>query len=112
MDLRAFARLGLMACAIAACAGPAFGKPPDCSARLVKRTVLSLAQKHAPLPDRFSYVLDAIKVVATKDNEASCAADLLRVYRESAVYQSRAITYTVTRNPDGELYVSVENLPR
>lgn len=105
-------RMGLMAAAALVCATPAFGKSPNCSNWMVKDTVLSLAQKHAPLPERFSYVLDAIKVVEAKEDVASCTADLMRVYRESAVYQSTAITYTVTRKPGGGLYVNVENLPR
>jgi hypothetical protein len=112
MDLKISACIGAMAVAGALSTEPALAKSPDCKAWSVKQTVLGLAQKKAPLPERFSYVLDDIKVVESKDDAASCAADLMRVYRESSVYQSTHITYTVTRNRDGELYISVEHLPR
>lgn len=110
--MKIFVCTGVMALATTLNMEPAFAKPPDCKAWSVKQTVLGLAQKHAPLPEHFSYFLDEIKVVESKDDAASCAADLMRVYRDSAVYQSTRITYTVTRKADGELYVSVEYLPR
>lgn len=106
-----FSGAALLGCALAIAAPAASSKPPDCASRLAKNTVLKLANDHAPLPERFSYVIDEVKTVDAKENASSCTADLMRVYKEEYVYRSSTIRYTVTRKADGSLYVSIENLP-
>ncbi len=85
---------------------------PDCDSSRVTETVLRLARKQSPLPDRrFDYDMDGIKVVEQTPDSASCPADLMRVYEGGTVYAVMPITYTVTLRPDGELEVAVRGLP-
>jgi hypothetical protein len=74
-------------------------------------TVIKLANDHRPLPERFGYAIDAIRTTEQKSDSASCTADLMRVYKDSAVYAVNSVSYSVVAKPNGEIEVTVRGLP-
>ena len=83
----------------------------NCDGLLVRTTVLDLVKKKSPLPNNTDYELDAIRQTggdATGGN-VSCEAKVFGEFN-NAPYSSTQLTYTVTREADGQVTVSVEGI--
>jgi hypothetical protein len=83
----------------------------NCDSLLVRATVLDLVKKKSPLPNNTDYELDSIRQTGenTAGGSVSCAAKVFGEFN-NAPYSSASLTYTVTRQADGQIVVSVEGI--
>jgi hypothetical protein len=83
----------------------------DCDSVLVKATVLDLVKQHSRLPSNTDYDLDSIRQTGgdTAAASTSCEADVSGSFN-NAPYSTAHLTYTVTRQADGEVMVSVAGI--
>lgn len=83
----------------------------NCDGLLVRATVLDLVKKNSPLPNNTDYELDSIRKTGedTAAGNVSCEAKVFGEFN-NAPYSSTQLTYTVTRQADGQVMVRVEGI--
>jgi hypothetical protein len=83
----------------------------NCDGLLIKATVLDLVKKNSRLPDTTDYNLDAIRQTGgdIAAGSVTCAVDITGSFR-NAPYATAHLTYTVTRDADGEVMVTVAGI--
>lgn len=83
----------------------------DCDSLLVKTTVLDLVKKNSRLPDITDYDLDSIRQTGGDPaaGDVTCEADVSGSFNNTP-YSTAHLTYTVTRNADGNIEVSVAGI--
>ena len=83
----------------------------NCDDLLVRATVLDLVKKNSPLPNNTDYELDAIHKTGgdTAAGKVSCEAKVFGEFN-NAPYSSTQLTYSVTRQADGQITVSVKGI--
>jgi hypothetical protein len=83
----------------------------NCDGLVVKATVLDLVKKHSRLPDTTDYHLDSIRQTGgdIAAGSITCAADISGSFN-NAPYATAHLTYTVTREADGEVMVTVKGI--
>lgn len=83
----------------------------DCDSILVKTTILDLVKKNSRLPSTTDYDLDSIRQTGGDPaaGNVSCEAKVYGLFN-NAPYSSAPLTYTVTRNADGNIGVTVAGI--
>jgi hypothetical protein len=83
----------------------------NCDALLVKAAVLDLVKEKSPLPGSTDYELDSIREIGG-DGAAGNVTCEAKVFGEfnNVPYSSAPLTYTVTRQSDGQVKVSVKGI--
>ncbi|HWI25937.1 MAG TPA: hypothetical protein VN668_03140 [Stellaceae bacterium] len=83
-----------------------------CDGLLVRATVLKLVKQNSPLPSSTTdYELDSIRKIGgdTAAGNVSCEAEVFGEFNNMP-YSSAHLTYTVTRQADGHVLVSVAGI--
>ena len=83
----------------------------NCDGLLVKPTVLDLVKEKSPLPGNTDYELGSIHEIGG-DGAAGNVTCEAKVFGEfnNVPYSSAPLTYTVTRQNDGQVMVSVKGI--
>ena len=83
----------------------------NCDGLVVKTTVLDLVKKKSSLPSNTDYELDSIRKTGgdPANGNISCEAKVFGEFN-NVPYSSAPLTYTVTRQADGQVMVRVEGI--
>lgn len=83
----------------------------DCDGALVRSTVLDIVKQHSRLPNNTEYELDRISKTGEDPavGSLSCEADVFGAFNDTP-YSTAHLTYTVTRQADGQARVSVQGI--
>jgi hypothetical protein len=83
----------------------------DCDGLLAKAAVIDLVKKNSPLPNNTDYELDSIRKTGGDDagGTVTCEAKIFGEFNNTP-YSSAHLTYTVTRQADHQVTVSVEGI--